>query len=162
MKLGDQLQATITELEQAGIRAASEQAAADLKKVRADREARQFKLDQLKLNIVNLIKMDKVPFVKIDAYSEQKWFKDAHLGKAKNQELWTEFTKFFRNEKLEILINDQHDGQGMKSWITITVQPTKYADVYKGDLGAFTNIFGEEVMAPETPPSTSYGKPHQK
>lgn len=162
MKLGDQLQATITELEQGGIRAASEQAAADLKKVRADREARQFKLDQLKLKIVNVIKMDKVPFVKINDYSEQKWFKDALIGKAKNQELWTEFTEFFRNEKLAIQINNQHDGGGMESWITITVMPTKTVVTYRGELGAFSDIFGELAMTPETPPGTSYRRPHQK
>ena len=163
MKLGDQLQATITELELAGIRATSEQARADLAKVRAEREARQFTLDQLKLKIVNLIKMDKVPFVKIKDYSEQKWFKDALIGKAKNQELWNEFTEFFRNEKLEVEIKDQHDGCGMESWIDITVKPTKTVVTYRGrGEDESTIIFGDVVMTPETPPSTSYGKPDQK
>jgi hypothetical protein len=132
MKLGDQLQATITALTQAGINGAAAQSAANLKKIKLAREAREFKVNQLQIKIVNSINIGRVPYEQITDYDDQSWFKAANKRTASNQDLWVKFVDFFRKEKLAVKIDEAHDGQGMQSWIVITVVPTESVQTFRG------------------------------
>jgi hypothetical protein len=124
MTLGKQLQATITELEQAKINKRAAQVNADLLMVRKAREADHQWLINKRDTIVRAITTGKVPSVNVSDYARQEWLVAALKNNTRNQDLWDDaFVQFFLDEELTVVVNDGHDGCGMKSWKTITVSP---------------------------------------
>jgi hypothetical protein len=124
MTLGKQLQATITELEQAKINKRAAQVNADLLMVRKARAADHQWLIDKRDTIVRAITTGKVPSVNVSDYARQDWLTTALKNNARNQDLWDDaFVQFFLDEELTVVVNDGHDGCGMKSWKTITVFP---------------------------------------
>lgn len=122
MKLGEKLKQTIIELEQAKIAGLEAQAAADMEKIRRERADTKDWLEHTKQKIVSQIESGKVPLVKVEDYDRKQWIHDAVIGKAANQDLWNNFSQYFKSEGLSINCKDGHDGMGMKDWINITVK----------------------------------------
>jgi hypothetical protein len=123
MTLGKQLQATITELEQAKINKRAAQEKAVLSEVRIARDADSRWLTDKREAIVRGITGEKVPSCHVGDYDRQRWLETAKMSNARNQDLWDEFVQYFRAEELTVVVHDEHDGVGIKSWKTITVVP---------------------------------------
>jgi hypothetical protein len=123
MTLGKLLQATITELEQAQITTKMAQARADLSEVRIARATDLQWLEYTRDTIVDRIMEDKVPSVTVSEYDRGKWLDAAQKRKARNQDLWDVFVQYFLIEELTVVVHNEHDGVGIKSWKTITVVP---------------------------------------
>jgi hypothetical protein len=133
ISLGDKLQATLTELEDAKIKGAQARADADLEKIRKNKQRCQTLVDGITSKIVTSIMEGKVPYIKITAYDDEKWIKAANNGKAEFQSLWKDMCSELGQENLEVVVRHAHDGVGMKSWIVITVIPRTNKVVYRGD-----------------------------
>jgi hypothetical protein len=122
MKLSEKLKNTLDDLEKAGIKNLQAQAAADMKKIRKEREEDQKYLDFKKASIVTAIDEGKVPLLKVKDYSRQDWLRSLDKGKGRNQDLWTDFRQYFRSEGIEVVLTEDHDGVGMESWINMSVK----------------------------------------
>jgi hypothetical protein len=123
MKLGEKLKNTLEELEHAQIKTATAQYKADLEKIRNERKQTEKWFQEIRSSLIFQIEANKVPAEKINDYDKQKWLKLAEKGNAANQDIWEVFVRFWKDEDLEVIINECHDGMGMESWKTITVKP---------------------------------------
>lgn len=134
MKLGDKLKQTLDELDRARIQGLEAQAAADMEKIRRERELLAEWLENIRLDFVDAINAGKVPLKKIKAYDRQAWLKKAISGKAEHQDIWTLFTKFWAGEGLDVAVLEGHDGVGQESWINLTlkIMPTRPRTVNTG------------------------------
>ena len=122
-KLGDKLKKTLAEMESARIEGLEKQNTTDLNAVRQEREAFDLWLDEVTLNIVTDIEEERVPLYKVEDFERMEWVKAAHTtGKARHQDIWTEFKQYFVKEGLEIRVVEANDGS-TKSWLNITVLP---------------------------------------
>lgn len=151
MSLGDKLQKTIQELEEANLKTLAAKEAAVIEKVRRDREKRQQFVDGIRDKIVDAILAERVPQIKIKDWSDQDWIRSAEKGKAKFQAIWSDFIRYLGKEKLQIKVIEEHDGMGMESWITLTVIPTKDKIVYRSD-GTRQPTRQEQYMDPRPVP----------
>ena len=165
MSLGDKLQATLKELEDAKIKGAKAQAAADMAALRKKRQERKQFVDGIEKDIINAICEGKVPYIQVHSYEKCKWIEQAQKGKAEFQDLWSDLIQEMGQEKLRVDVNHAHDGMGLKEWIEITVTPSKHKIVYRDGIRQPTPE--EKLMDPRPTidrrmvPSTSYGKPYQ-
>ena len=125
MTPGEKLAETIDALELAKINSKRAQANADMEKIRIQRERRSEYLDKLEQYFYETIEAGKVPYKKETNYTHESWIKAARDGKASNQDLWDQFSKRLATQKLRAVVKEQDDGMGMKSWITITVDPIR-------------------------------------
>lgn len=139
MKLGDKLKQTLEELERARVEGIEAQAAADMEKIRREREALAEWLENIRLDFTEEINAGKVPLKKIKAYDRQAWIKKAIAYKAEHQDLWTMFTKFWASEGLDVAALDGHDGLGQESWINLTLMilPAKHRNLAVTDIGTY-------------------------
>lgn len=131
--LGDKLKKTLDELEEARIQGLAAKHAADLEKIRKDKAKREKFVRRLYEDIVDKIEAGRVPLVKVDSYENQDWIRKAEKGKAEFQDLWSDFIQRLGYEKLRLVVHEDHDGVGIKSWINVTVEPTKEKIVYRND-----------------------------
>jgi hypothetical protein len=122
MKLGDKLKQTLDELERAKVQGIEAQAAADMEKIRRERDALADWLENIRLDFVEDINNGKVPLKKIKNYDRQAWLKKAISGKAEHQDLWSLFSKYWHSEGLDAAVLDGHDGVGQESWINLTLK----------------------------------------
>lgn len=123
MTLREQLKETIAELDQAGINSAVARRTADLVKIRKERKLIENRLDNMRIAFITQIESGKVPYVKVTDYAQQKWFKSAaSISSVEHQDLWDKFKQFWTIEGLAIDLADGHDGQGLDSWLTITIK----------------------------------------
>jgi hypothetical protein len=148
MSLGDKLQATITELDDAKV---SHQGA-DLPEIRRRKQARQDWADSIYTHIVDSIESGKVPLIKVTKHTDQTWIKAAVKGKAEFQDTWKLLLSMLGKEKLTLVTSEDHDGCGIRDWTTIKVMPAPAKVAYRR---------GQDLWKESPPPSTSYGKPHQ-
>lgn len=137
MKLGEKLKQTLDRLDQAKITKLEEQAAADLAKIERERKDIADWLESVKKRFVEQINDDRVPMKKVENYERREWIKSATKGDAAHQDLWNGFQQFWKSEGLEIVSNESHDGMGMKSWTTITLQVLPPRVRASADIGVY-------------------------
>jgi hypothetical protein len=123
--LGEQLSATLDELESAKIKSLAEQANADLEKIRKERAALEALKDETIKQITADIERGKVPRILVMSYDKQKWIRKAGNGTAPFQEVWDQFKSWARSNALVIVVKEEHDGAGIQSWLSITVHPVR-------------------------------------
>ena len=139
MNLGDKLKQTLEELERARIQGLEAQAAAELAKIRKERDALAKWLEDIRLDFIDQINASKVPLKRIKNYERETWLKKAISGKAEHQDIWSLFTKFWASEGLDVAVLDGHDGMGQESWtnITLKVMPPKRRGIADADIGVY-------------------------
>jgi hypothetical protein len=120
--LFEKLQKTEKLLTEAKITTMAEKEKADLEKIKKEKEEYQSFVNSIKDQIIENIENEKVPVIKIKDYNKRKWINEAKEGKAKYNSLWSEMVRYFKDERLSIIVNDAHDGMGMEEWTTITVE----------------------------------------
>jgi hypothetical protein len=120
MSLGDKLQATITELDDAKV---SHQGA-DLPEIRRRKQARDEWGASIYTQIVDSIESGKVPLIKVTNRTDQDWIKAAVIGKAEFQDTWNLLLSMLGKEKLILVTGKDHDGGGITDWTTIKVKPS--------------------------------------
>ena len=125
MKLGEKLAKTVDELEAAKIKKLDEQAAADLAKVRKERQELHNFVDDFRQYLIDTITADKVPAQKVKNYERQQWIRDAVKGTAKHQDIWNGLRNWAREQALTVIAREEHDGMGMESWITLTADAVR-------------------------------------
>ena len=146
MKLGEKLKNTLKELQRAQLKTAIAQHKADLEKIRKERQKTMNWLYGIRDDFIDQIDAGKVPVEKINDYDKQKWLELAQKGNAASQDIWKDFTRFWKDEGLEVIINDCHDGVGLDSWKSITMKPLPDSDQefdYRCRFCGITNQFGE-------------------
>jgi hypothetical protein len=124
-RLGDKLAKTIDELEAAKIKALNEKAAADLAKVRRERQELFNFVDDFRQYLIDVIVAEKVPAKKVANYDRQRWIRDAVKGNAAHQDIWNSLRDWAREQRITVVAREEHDGMGMESWITLTVEPVR-------------------------------------
>jgi hypothetical protein len=122
MKLSDQLKSTLDMMNKARIETLEKQHNSDIHKIQRERQELANWLNNIKDSIVDQIKNNKVPMMKVKNYDKQKWIKNAFAGKAEHQDIWNDFKQYFYSEGLHPIFTDEHDGMGMESWISLTVE----------------------------------------
>jgi hypothetical protein len=147
MSLGDKLQATITELDDAK----ASHHDANLALIRQRKQDRQEWGSSIYTQIVDSIESGKVPAIKVTDYADRNWIKAAIKGNAEFQDTWNLLLSMLGKEKLTLIASEDHDGGGIRQWTTIKVEPAATKVNYRSNLPLRT----------ESPPSTSYGKPYQ-
>lgn len=121
--LGERLKTNLDLLAQAQIRGADAKIAADLAKVKAERD-RMFKFcNKLRDTFTVQINADKFPSYKEKSWDRQTWLDAAVKGKAKHQDAWDDLQRWAVGENLKVIVMDEHDGVGVESWKIITVEP---------------------------------------
>lgn len=121
--LGNKLKKTLDELEDAKIKNIEDQANADLEKIRKAKQEKTDLINSIKEKFVDQIENNKVPYKKITDYTLQEWIRSAQKRNAEFQEIWDYFVGYFKNEKCAVTVKEEHDGQGMDSWIVLTLVP---------------------------------------
>lgn len=124
-RLGDKLAKTIDELEAAKIKALNEKAAADLAKVRRERQELFNFVDDFRQYLIDVIVAEKVPAKKVTNYDRQRWIRDAVKGNAAHQDIWNSLRDWAREQRMTVIAREEHDGMGMESWITLTAEPVR-------------------------------------
>lgn len=139
MKLGDKLKQTLEELERARIEGLEAQAAAELAKIRKERDALAKWLEEIRLDFIDQINASKVPLKRVKNYEREAWLKKAISGKAEHQDIWNTFTKFWVSEGLDVAVLDGHDGMGTDSWLNVTlkVMPPRHRGLANADIGVY-------------------------
>lgn len=166
MTLGEQLANTLIQMAEAKITGAEAQAAADLKKLTQEREARQIYVTKMMTDIRAKIIAGGVPFIKVTQHDHMTWLKNAGRSTASNQTIWNQAKTSLKGDGLDIVISEAHDGGGVKTWVEITVRP-RSTHVFSNGAGSPKRVWAEPgngytTVEPPVPPSTSYGKPYQK
>jgi hypothetical protein len=121
MKLGEKLKQTLNELEQARIKGLEAQAATELEKVRKERAELEMWINSIRDNFIAQINASRVPYDKIYDYTQKEWIRKAINGSAPHSDLWSKFRQFWNKEGLAPIIEEEHDGLGVESWINITL-----------------------------------------
>lgn len=122
MKLAEILQNTLSDLEVARVKGIEAQHAADMEKIRKERNDITDWLNHVGEKMKGHILAGKVPLHKIDDYNRQAWVREAFSGKAKHIDLWKKFVNDWTREGLEPVMHEAHDGVGIHSWINLTVK----------------------------------------
>lgn len=125
MKLGEKLAKTVDELEAAKIKALEEKAAADLAKIRKERQELFNFVDDFRQYLIDTITAEKVPAKKVTNYDRQRWIREAVKGTAAHQDIWNGLRNWAREQALVIIAREDHDGMGMDSWITLTADAVR-------------------------------------
>jgi len=123
--LGEKLAKTIDELDTANIKALAEKAAADLAKIRRERQELFNLVDDFRQYLINTIVAEKVPSKKVTGYDRQNWIREAVKGTAPHQDIWNGLRDWAREQQLVVIAREEHDGMGMESWITLTAEPVR-------------------------------------
>ena len=123
--LGSKLANTIKELEAAKIKSLEEKAAADLAKIRKERQELFNFVDEFRQHLIDTITAGKVPVKKIRDYERQRWIRDAMKGNATHQDIWNELRDWARKQALIIVAREEHDGIGMSNWIVLTADAVR-------------------------------------
>lgn len=126
MPLGEKLIQTLKEIEEAETREAEARDAAQAAKIRKEREACERLVARAKEHIETKIEGGGVPAFKIENYDHQKWVRAGQAGTARHQDIWDGLQVWAHDEMLDLVLRDDHDGVGMKSWITLTVAPSRF------------------------------------
>lgn len=121
MSLGKKLKKTLDELEKADIKKLSDQASADMEKVRRERRLDEEFLISKKKEIVNAVESGKVPLVKICESDRKSWLQKVKRGEGRNSDLWFDFVQYFRSEGLDIVLKENNHENGY-SWIEMTAK----------------------------------------
>lgn len=124
--LGNKLKKTLDELEAANIKKIEDQVNADLEKIRKDKKEKADRFDKIKEKFVEQIEQNKVPYMKITDYKVREWIRSAQKRNAEFQDVWEDFTNYFKNEKCSVVVKEEHDGAGMTGWMVLTLIPTLY------------------------------------
>lgn len=127
MKLGEKLAKTVAELEAAKIKALDAKAAADLAKIRKERETLNHFVDEFRQYLIDTIISEKIPAWKVSSYDRQTWIREAIKGNAAHQDIWNGLRDWARGQALIVVAHEQHDGIGMDSWITLTADTVRGA-----------------------------------
>ena len=123
--LGSKLAATLDELESDKIKSVADKENADLEKIRKERAALEVLRDETINQITNSIESGKVPRIVVKSYEKRQWILDAVKGNAAHQAVWENLKSWARTNALVIRVIEEHDGGGMESWISITVDPVR-------------------------------------
>lgn len=123
VSLGEKLQTTLKELEAANLIKLEDQAAADIKKIRKEREALQTFVNSVMLEITEAIEEGRIPHVKVKDYDRQNWIRECFKNTAPHQDIWQGLVFWANNNKLEIRSTEAHDGVGIESWIVLHCDP---------------------------------------
>lgn len=125
MKLGEKLAKTFDELEAAKIKELEAKAAADLAKIRKERETLNYFVDDFRQYLIDTITAEKVPAKKVKDYDRQRWIREAMKGNAAHQDIWNGLRNWAREQALVIIAREEHDGMGRDSWITLTADAVR-------------------------------------
>lgn len=123
--LGAKLSATIDELESAKIKSLADKSTADLEKIRKERAALESLRDETINQITSSIESGKVPRIVVKSYEKQQWIRSAVKGDAPHQAVWENLKSWARTNALVVRVIEEHDGVGIESWISITVDPVR-------------------------------------
>lgn len=123
--LGVKLSATIDELESAKIKSLADKSTADLEKIRKERAALEVLRDETIKQLTDSIESGKVPRIIVKSYEKRQWIRSAVKGDAPHQAVWENLKSWARTNALVIRVIEEHDGGGMESWISITVDPVR-------------------------------------
>jgi hypothetical protein len=121
LTLGEKLAKTIDELEAAKIKELEANAAADLAKVRKERQELFNFVDDFRQYLIDTIVAEKVPARKVSDYDRQRWVRDAVKGSAKHQDIWNGLRDWAREQRLVIVAREGHDGMS----IALTAEPVR-------------------------------------
>lgn len=121
--LGSKLKELLEELEAANIKSLELQHLADLSKIREKRLQKSEFTKYIIDTFVLQLEQNKIPYLKIKDYTDATWIREAVKQKAEFQDIWNDLVSYFNKQNCHIVVNDQHDGIGMESWITITLKP---------------------------------------
>lgn len=122
-KLGDKLKSIVDELNDANIKNEEDRANADIEIIRKNKQKKIIEIEEIKKNIVDQIKNDKFPYVKITDDSLRNWIMSAKKGNAEFQEVWSAFVTYFKYEKCSVIIKEENKNT---PYITITLEPQLY------------------------------------
>lgn len=123
--LGEKLAKTLDELDAANVKALEAKAAADLAKIRRERQELNNFVDDFRQYLIDTIVAERVPAQKVKNYDRQQWIRDAVKGSAKHQDIWNGLRDWARDQRVVIVAREDHDGVGIESWITLTVEPVR-------------------------------------
>ena len=123
--LYEKLKETQDFLEDAKIKSLKEKEEAELDKLKKEKQDIEKFVSGLQSKIIEKIENGKIPTVKIDNYDRIKWIKDAQENKAKFSSIWNNMVLYFKSERLQVKVTDDHDGMGMKIWIVVSVDLVK-------------------------------------
>jgi len=128
MSLGNKLSNTLKELEAAKISKAQAREAEQKMKILEERQALEALVLRAQNHIATKIEGGLVPHFKIENYDHQKWVKNAISGKGAHMDIWNHFMIWADEQELVVNAFDDHDGVGMRSWISLTVAPRSEGD----------------------------------
>lgn len=120
--LFEKLKETQDFLADAKIKSQAEKEQAELEKLKKEKEELEKFVNSLKAEFIEKIENGKIPTIKIKNHDRIRWIKDAAVNRAKFCSVWNEMDRFFKNERLRIVIKDGHDGMGVDSWIVLEVE----------------------------------------
>jgi len=123
MTLGQKLSGTLQEIAAAKIREEEARETAQSAKIRKERAKLDALVERIIEHVRSKIEDGMVPGLRVDAYTHQTWLRQARDGKASHQDIWDRLATWFASEALEIVLREEHDGMGMKSWITVAAAP---------------------------------------
>lgn len=123
--LFDKLEKIENLLEEAKVKTIEEKEKADLEKLMKEKADLEIFVSNIKEEIIQKIENGKIPLIKIKSFDKIKWINDASANRAKFSSVWNDMISFFKKERIKVVVRDEHDGMGMESWITITVELIK-------------------------------------
>lgn len=123
MNLGQSLKNTLDTLSAQNLRESEARDAEALRKIKRERQKLEKLVEKIRQHIETKIKEGAVPSKKVDDYSDQSWIRSAAKGDAKHNDIWNEFTAWLGANGLALDLREDHDGVGIKSWITVRVKP---------------------------------------
>ncbi|MFG6082214.1 hypothetical protein ACEUZ9_002858 [Paracoccus litorisediminis] len=125
MTLGKKLAQTLEEARLTGIRADELRNAQQLEKIRKQREEHAGLIDTIKGEVTLAVEKGLVPKVQVRNYDRQGWLRSWQKGKGANQDLFDGLLAWAAENEIRLIFNEDHDGIGMESWITVRVEPVE-------------------------------------
>lgn len=121
---GEKLTNIIDELNSAGVHGVSNMAAADIDSIREQRDKLEEYLNDIESHLIEALMANKFPLWK-DSTRQSGWFINADDDsiQADNQELWDSFTNSFLMQGVSVVVKEDHDGGGLRSWVNIYLEP---------------------------------------
>lgn len=125
MSLGNKLQKIINDEAAAKAKAEADKVEAQRRRDEKARRAQQNIVDRFIEHVNEKIAQGRVPRFKVENFVLQQWVKQCTSRGCdpEGYDIWLQAAKWAFSEGLEVKVVDEHDGMGMKSWVSLVVQP---------------------------------------
>lgn len=122
--LGERLHAARRLREEANARDEARRLRIEERKLEEQRRGVRNLIFGLNSKLVEAIEHGHEPVRKISKWEHQTWLREAAKGKAPhNQIIWDDWVSELEEEELRIVLEEDHDGMGMQSWINVRFEP---------------------------------------